>query len=231
MKPTYKAILFDLFGTLLSVSKAAMGQGQYTADILGLDRNAWNQACFGKHHEIVRKTDHLETVRRIAHSLDPTIPLNRVRQAAETRQLRFDRALTEIEPGILDILQRLKQQGFILGLISNASTGEVSAWPDSPLAPLFTSVHFSWQSGVQKPDPAIYQLALDELAITPEAALFIGDGSSEEHSGAEACNIDSLLVTYFLDSSNELELKRRGEGSKGRIGHIRELLNMVSTEV
>ncbi|MCG7869193.1 MAG: hypothetical protein B6D70_07570 [gamma proteobacterium symbiont of Stewartia floridana] len=231
MKTTYKAILFDLFGTLLSVSKAAKGQGQFTADILGLDRKAWNQACFSEHHDIVSSTDHLEIVRRIAHSLDPSIPLDKVRQATDARQLRFDTALLEIEPGILSILQELKQQGFILGLISNASTGEVSAWPESPLAPLFTSVHFSCQQGVQKPDPEIYQMALAEMAITADSALFIGDGSSEEHSGAEACNIDSLLVTYFLDSSSELELKRRGEGSKGRIGHIRELLNLVSPDV
>ncbi|MCG7995200.1 MAG: HAD family hydrolase [Candidatus Thiodiazotropha taylori] len=231
MKTTYKAILFDLFGTLLSVSKAAKGQGQFTADILGLDRKAWNQACFSEHHDIVSSTDHLEIVRRIAHSLDPSIPLDKVRQATDARQLRFDTALLEIEPGILSILQELKQQGFILGLISNASTGEVSAWPESPLAPLFTSVHFSCQQGVQKPDPEIYQMALAEMAITADSALFIGDGSSEEHSGAEACNIDSLLVTYFLDSSSELELKRRGEGSKGRIGHIRELLNLVSADV
>ncbi|MEW8205469.1 MAG: hypothetical protein AB2746_05035, partial [Candidatus Thiodiazotropha taylori] len=74
MKTTYKAILFDLFGTLLSVSKAAKGQGQFTADILGLDRKAWNQACFSEHHDIVSSTDHLEIVRRIAHSLDPSIP-------------------------------------------------------------------------------------------------------------------------------------------------------------
>ncbi|MCG7910519.1 MAG: HAD family hydrolase [Candidatus Thiodiazotropha taylori] len=231
MKTTYKAILFDLFGTLLSVSKAAKGRGQFTADILGLDRKAWNQACFSEHHDIVSSTDHLEIVRRIAHSLDPSIPLDKVRQATDARQLRFDTALLEIEPGILSILQELKQQGFILGLISNASTGEVSAWPESPLAPLFTSVHFSCQQGVQKPDPEIYQMALAEMAITADSALFIGDGSSEEHSGAEACNIDSLLVTYFLDSSSELELKRRGEGSKGRIGHIRELLNLVSPDV
>ncbi|MBV2091500.1 MAG: HAD family hydrolase [Candidatus Thiodiazotropha sp. (ex Ctena orbiculata)] len=231
MKTTYKAILFDLFGTLLSVSKAAKGQGQFTADILGLDRQAWNQACFSEHHDIVSRTDHLEIVRRIAHSLDPSIPLEKVRQATDARQLRFDTALLEIEPGILTILQELKQQGFILGLISNASTGEVSAWPESPLAPLFTSVHFSCQQGVQKPDPEIYQMALAELAITADSALFIGDGSSEEHSGAEACNIDSLLVTYFLDTSDAHELNRREKGSKGRIGHIRELLKMVSPKI
>jgi FMN phosphatase YigB (HAD superfamily) len=51
MKSTCKAILFDLFGTLLSVSKAAQGVGQYTADILGLDRKAWNRACFSDQHE------------------------------------------------------------------------------------------------------------------------------------------------------------------------------------
>ncbi|MBV2122673.1 MAG: HAD-IA family hydrolase [Candidatus Thiodiazotropha sp. (ex Ctena orbiculata)] len=177
------------------------------------------------------RTDHLEIVRRIAHSLDPSIPLDKVRQATDARQLRFDTALLEIEPGILTILQELKQQGFILGLISNASTGEVSAWPQSPLAPLFSSVLFSCQQGVQKPDPEIYQIALAEMAITADSALFIGDGSSKEHSSAEACNIDSLLVTYFLDTSDAHELKRRGKGSKGRIGHIRELLNMVSAKI
>jgi len=35
-------IFFDLFTTLISVSKAAGGRGRYTADILGLDRDTWN---------------------------------------------------------------------------------------------------------------------------------------------------------------------------------------------
>jgi putative hydrolase of the HAD superfamily len=101
----------------------------------------------------------------------------------------------------------LKEWGNIppisLGLISNASTGEVQAWPKSPLAPMFSTVQFSWQSGVQKPDPTIYQMVLSELAITPNEALFIGDGSSDEHLGTEACGIDSLLVTYFLEGVDQ----------------------------
>ncbi|MBT3028325.1 MAG: hypothetical protein B6D72_15885 [gamma proteobacterium symbiont of Ctena orbiculata] len=227
MKSNYKVILFDLFGTLLSVAKAADGKGRYTADILGLDRKLWNQACFGEHHDIVSETDHMETVRRIAHSLDSTIPLARIHEAADARQMRFDIALTEIEPGILNALQSLKMDGFTLGLISNASTGEVRAWHDSPLSPLFSTVHFSWQQGVKKPQPEIYQMALAKMGVDPHQALFVGDGSSQEHLGAEACGIDSLLVTYFLDTSDRRDIVRRGMGSNGTIAHISELSSLL----
>ncbi|MEW7991149.1 MAG: HAD family hydrolase [Candidatus Thiodiazotropha sp.] len=227
LKSNYKAIIFDLFGTLLSVAKAAHGKGRYTADILGLDRKLWNQACFSQHHDIVNETDHTETVRRIAHSLDSTVPSARIREAADARQIRFDMALTEIEPGIFNVLEMLKMDGFSLGLVSNASTGEVRAWRESPLAPLFTTVHFSWQQGVKKPQPEIYQAALAGLGVDPQQALFIGDGSSQEHLGAEACGIDSLLVTYFLDTSDQQDIERRGMGSKGTITHISELTSLL----
>ncbi|MEW8079832.1 MAG: HAD family hydrolase [Candidatus Thiodiazotropha endolucinida] len=223
MKSPYKAILFDLFGTLISVSKAAGDRGRYTADILGLDREAWNQACFSEHHDILSETEHVETVRRMAHSLDPNIPLSTIREAAEVRQIRFDKALTDIEPGIIKALETLNDRGLTLGLISNASTGEVRAWSDSPLAPLFTTAHFSCKHGVKKPEPEIYRMALADMGINSSQALFIGDGSSNEHLGAKKCGIDSLLVTYFLDTRNKDDLKRRGIGSKGTISHIREL--------
>ncbi|MEW8007108.1 MAG: hypothetical protein G8D88_14995, partial [gamma proteobacterium symbiont of Ctena orbiculata] len=49
MKSPYKAILFDLFGTLISVSKAAGDGGRYTADILYASGNhiftAGTQLC------------------------------------------------------------------------------------------------------------------------------------------------------------------------------------------
>ncbi|MES9814915.1 MAG: HAD family hydrolase [Candidatus Thiodiazotropha sp.] len=223
MKSPYKAILFDLFGTLISVSKAAGDSGRYTADILDLDREAWNKACFSEHHDILSETDHVETVRRMAHSLDPTIPLSTIHKAAEVRQIRFDKALTAIEPGIMKALETLSERGLTLGLISNASTGEVRAWSDSPLASLFKTVHFSCKHGVKKPEPEIYRMALAEMEINSNQALFVGDGSSKEHLGAKNCGIDSLLVTYFLDTKNKDDLKRRGLGSKGTISHISEL--------
>jgi putative hydrolase of the HAD superfamily len=223
MKSPYKAVFFDLFGTLISVSKAAGDKGRYTADILGLDRMVWNQACFSKYHDILSETDHADTVRQMAHSLDPTIPIHTIQEAAEARQTRFDNALIRIEADILTTLQALNTGGLSLGLISNASTGEVRAWSESPLAPHFKTVHFSCKNGVKKPQPEIYLMALADMETDPSQALFIGDGSSNEHLGAQKCGIDSLLVTYFLDATNVEDLQHRGHGSIGTISHINEL--------
>ncbi|OOZ36533.1 HAD family hydrolase [Solemya velesiana gill symbiont] len=218
-----KAIFFDLFATLISVSKAADGQGRYTADILGIDRKRWNAACFTEHHEICKPTNQGEIIQKLAHSIDPTIPMSLIEAATEERQWRFDHALTNIEQEILDVLDNLNTAGIQLGLISNASTDEVRAWLDSPLEPLFETALFSCECGLKKPDPEIYQLALDNVAVSPEQALFVGDGSSKEHLGAARSGIRSLLVTYFLEDCSEDELARRGEGSTGTISHIREL--------
>ncbi|OQX31517.1 MAG: hypothetical protein B0D96_06210 [Candidatus Sedimenticola endophacoides] len=218
-----RAILFDLFATLISVSKAA-GGGRYTADILGLDRHAWNRACFSEHHEICRPTRQRDIVRRLAHSLDPEIPETLIAEACEERQRRFDRALIEVEAEILTVLGELRGRGIHLGLISNASTDEVRAWDRSPLAPLLDCALFSCHCGLKKPDPGIYHLGLRTLGLPPHQALFVGDGGSDEHLGARRAGIHSLQVTYFLERLSPEELAHKARGARGRINHIRELL-------
>ncbi|MES9870534.1 MAG: HAD family hydrolase [Sedimenticola sp.] len=224
MQLSPKAIFFDLFATLISVSKAANGQGRYTADILGIDRNRWNEACFTDHHEVCRPTSQGEIIRKLAHSIDPAVPMSLIEEATQARQWRFDNALLNIEQEIMATLDQLKSAGVQLGLISNASTDEVRAWPDSPLAPFFETALFSCECGVKKPDPAIYRMGLDNLAIGAEQALFVGDGNSQEHLGASRTGIRSLLVTHFIEGNSEDDLKRRGEGASGTIPHIRDLV-------
>ena len=228
MNYSVRAVFFDLFATLISVSKAAGGRGRYTADILGLDRDEWNAACFSDHHDICDPSNQLEIIRKLAHSLDPSIPLSRIREAARERQWRFDNALLQVEEEILQALANLREQGLRLGLISNASTDEVRAWSDSPLRPLFDSALFSCECGLKKPDPAIYKLGLGQLGIEARNTLFVGDGGSREHLGAAQSGIRSLLVTYFLDSSDEQDLQQREMGSVGRIAHVGDLATVLT---
>ena len=220
-----RAIFFDLFNTLIDVGSVPSSQGRNTADILGIDRKIWNQACFGNHHEICGPTKHVDVIHSIAHSLDPTIPFGMIEQATNERQRRFDYALKNVEEGILDTLKRLKQKGKIIGLISNASTDEVCAWNESPLSELMDAAIFSCHVGMQKPDPEIYHYALKQVGVSTKDALFIGDGGSKEHLGAQQAGISGLLTTYFIKGKTDKGLSNRGEGSIGTIGHISELLN------
>ena len=192
------AVCFDLFNTLVSVGEVPDSIGRFTADVLGLDREEWNAACFSPAHEICRPTLHEDILRTLAHSLDPSIPLERIAEATQARQARFDHALCNVKPGIIDVLRVLKQSGLRLALISNASTGEVAAWSASPLAPLFDVTLFSCECGLKKPEPDIYLRVIRQLGLAASECVYVGDGGSQEFQGAGQVGMRTVLTREFL---------------------------------
>ena len=224
--PVVKTVFFDLFNTLLSVGNVPEQVGRYTADILGLDRDDWNAACFGVGHEICQPTEHLEVIRALAHSLDPTIPLNLIEQATLERQARFDYALLNIEDAVLETLSRLKGRSIRTCLISNASTAEVAAWQHSPLAELFDKAVFSCECGMQKPDVGIFQHALAQVNVDASDSLFIGDGGSNEFLGARAAGLTTVLTTQNSKPAHAAGVReKQGTSIDYSITHIREALS------
>ena len=199
--PRFQAICFDLFNTLVSVGQVPLTIGRMTADVLGMDREHWNEACFGSQHEICKPTDHYQIIRTLAHSINPAIPDSLILEATEARQRRFDHALRHVEDEVLEVLARMRARGLQLALISNASTGEVSAWQDSPLAAYFDVAVFSCECGYKKPDTAIYTHTLDALAVMPKDTLFVGDGGSQEFIGAHGAGMYTVLSRKFLSPS------------------------------
>ncbi|MDH5360110.1 MAG: HAD family hydrolase [Gammaproteobacteria bacterium] len=205
----FKGICLDLFHTLIDVGQVPDEIGRYTADILGIDREAWNQACFSDAHEICRPTDHYTSVKLLAHSLDPSIADDLIHQAIIERQRRFNYALLNVSADVLDTLEKLNQLGLKLALVSNASTSEVSAWQDSPLAKHFHSAIFSCDVGLRKPQIGIYQYAIDAIELSAAECLFVGDGGSDEHLGARAAGLTPVLITRHIHQQEKLKTQRQ----------------------
>jgi len=204
------AVLFDLFHTLVDMSSAPPDTA--THDLLGVSAEAWAEQIFyhAPHHALGTETDPYDSVRQIAHAIDPTIPEERIRRAVDARPLRFRAALLNVRPAILDAIGRLRALGLKIGLISNAGLDEVEAWEESPLAPLFDVVLFSCHEGVMKPDREIYQRAASRLGLPPERCLFVGDGGSHEHEGARAAGMTTLLALWLLHEADpQLARKRK----------------------
>ncbi|HEC17823.1 MAG TPA: HAD family hydrolase [Gammaproteobacteria bacterium] len=173
-----------------------------------MDKHAWNQACFSDDHEICRPTRHFEVIRVLAHKLDPDIPLTRIQSATRQRQARFDYALTDhVSPDVLNALRKLRNQGYRLALISNASTAEVRAWAESPLQALFDVAVFSCDVGMKKPDPAIYHYTAERLGVDVQQCVFVGDGGSDEHHGAHASGMTPLWLTCHLKADTIARLR------------------------
>jgi len=203
-----RAVCFDLFNTLVNVGSVPLSVGGTTAQVLGVDASEWNQACFSDDHEICQPTNYVDVIRALAYKLDPQIPLDRIEEATRQRQARFDYALTShISPEVVDTLHKLRDQGYQLALISNASTAEVQAWPESPLQSLFDASVFSCDVGMKKPDPAIYHYTAERLGVDAQQCVFVGDGGSDEHHGAHASGMTPLWLTCHLKADTITRLQ------------------------
>jgi putative hydrolase of the HAD superfamily len=202
------AVCFDLFNTLVNVGSVPDHIGATTAKVLGVEATAWREACFSDDHEICRPTNHFDVIRALAHRLDSQIPLARIEEATRQRQARFDYALTKhVSPDVVSTLYKLRDQGFRIALISNASSAEVKAWTDSPLRPLFDISVFSCNVGMKKPDPAIYHYTAEQLGVNTQNCAFVGDGGSDEHRGAHDSGMLPIWLTCHL--SNETIARRQ----------------------
>jgi putative hydrolase of the HAD superfamily len=195
-----RAVLYDLFHTLVDVNEAP---GTPTPSILGIEPGIWTRKVFDEspHHALGEEPDSYESLRRIAHAIDPGIPEERIREAVVVRRGRFRHALRHVRGEVLAHLAGVRARGLKTALVSNASFDEVASWPESPLAPHFDAALFSCHERMMKPDVRIYARAAERLGVVPAECLFVGDGGSREHQGAHAAGMRSVLFLGFLNRS------------------------------
>lgn len=84
-------------------------------------------------------------------------------------------------PGALRALQR---QGVRMGLISNSHRSLVGFQEHFALDGLMTVTVSSAEFGVMKPDPRIFQEALDQMQVTAAEAVMVGDSLPHDVLGA-----------------------------------------------
>ena len=98
-------------------------------------------------------------------------------------QYYYDHEL-ETFPGACEVLRDL--DGFYpLGLITNGPTD--AQWRKInkfDLSEIFEVILISGQLGIAKPDPRIFDVALEGLRVAPEEAIMVGNSLEHDHMGA-----------------------------------------------
>jgi len=98
-------------------------------------------------------------------------------------QFYYDHEL-ETFPGACEVLRDL--DGFYpLGLITNGPTD--AQWRKInkfDLSEIFEVILISGQLGIAKPDPRIFDVALEGLRVAPEEAIMVGNSLEHDHMGA-----------------------------------------------
>jgi HAD superfamily hydrolase (TIGR01509 family) len=89
-------------------------------------------------------------------------------------------------PGVRRSLQRLRRCGIELAVVANFDLTLQQRLGELNLLPLLSAVVTPADAGVAKPDPRIFEVALERLGVSPDRALHIGDGVVDEEGSSAA---------------------------------------------
>jgi putative hydrolase of the HAD superfamily len=78
-------------------------------------------------------------------------------------------------PGARELLEKLKEKGFKLAVISNNDGRTKKKCKDVGIEKYFDLILDSTVEGIMKPDPRIFHLALEKTGVEKEKALHVGD--------------------------------------------------------
>lgn len=128
-------------------------------------------------------------------------------RAGVTDRAAIDAALTELQryhaehnlwervpDGVIPALQRLRASGRKLVVVSNANGRIAAALGRTGIAPHVDVIIDSFDMGVEKPDPRLFELALTRAGARAATTLHVGDLFHTDVVGARAAGIRAVLL-------------------------------------
>jgi putative hydrolase of the HAD superfamily len=221
-----RAILFDLFETLITESGAAPTRASSLWPELGCEREAFRVEWRAvRPHVKVGRLSFRQALSGIAKKLGGQADDATVQRLSDTRMRQKEELFTHIEPQLLRMVEGLRRRHVKLGVISNCFAEDVAGWPQCALARHFNCAVFSFDVGLAKPDPAIFLEATRRLGVDERDTWFIGDGADDELSGADAVGLRTFRALWFRRRWPSF---REEPCCVGELESLKQVLNLVT---
>jgi putative hydrolase of the HAD superfamily len=192
-KPAKRAIVFDLWGTLVPFPAGCMdGVLEQMAAVLDVDARdltslwdeTWPERATGDLATYVCGLCARRGVLPVPEQLDGALAI----RADAHRRLFVPRA------DAVATLARLRSLGMRTAVLSNTSSDVPPLWETSLLAGTVDVQVFSCTERLMKPDGRIFELVARRLGVEPNECLYVGDGADDELEGARAVGMDAVLL-------------------------------------
>lgn len=190
-----KAIVFDVFGTLIDIRDPRRPYGQLLQ--------------WAKEHGRKPLPDDADRIMcnnmglvGVADLLGINIPLSALAEIEQ--ELLTELASMEAFSETVSALNALKQSGYKIGLCGNLALPYAA--PIKRLLP-FELDAYAWSFEVRyiKPNPAIYQSICADLGCFPKQVLMIGDTLDADYLGPRAIGMQSLLLSRDKPAPTNVE--------------------------
>ena len=198
-----KAVIFDMFETLVTLFEGRTYFGENIAADVGADpavfRKEWHS--IEKERTIGRYT--IEEGLKIVLERLGLYSEDKVTNAVNKRHQALADTFSMIPDETIQLLKKLKENGIKIGLITNTFSDECEFIKQSPLFPYFDVTLISYEQGICKPDQKMLCKMTEQLGVTAEECLYVGDGGSRELYAAREAGMQPLQCTWFYDRAFE----------------------------
>lgn len=217
-----KACVFDAYGTLFDVHsavgrhKARIGDSADAVSALWRTKQleyTWLRSLMGKHVDFRRVT---------GDALDYAFDAYGLEDSALRDDLMTAYMTLDAYPEVRDVLQSLRDAGLRTAILSNGSPDMLEAAVASAGIGDLLDANLSIEDvGIYKPDPRVYQLAVDRLNVRPGEISF-QSSNAWDAVGAATFGFQVAWVNRFGQRRERLTADPQAE-----IGDLNQLLGVL----
>ncbi len=198
-----KAVIFDMFETLITLFE---GRTYFSEDIardLQLPEEVFRKEWHKTEHDRSTGKYTIEKALEITLKNLGTYSDEKVRLATQKRREALDDTFSAIPQDSILLIKTLHKKGLSVGLITNTFSDERDMICACPLFPLFDATMISYETGLCKPDSAVYHAITEKLKVNRSECLYVGDGGSRELFGARDAGMKAVQCTWFHERAFE----------------------------
>jgi len=196
-----KVVFFDAEGTLFTIHPSVGHIYARVAEKFGIkasceaierrffeiyrqSRRAWeadHESCFEGWRDVF-----LKTMEGFGTLSDPEAAFKECYECFARREF------FRLSPGVRETLAFLREKGRRLAVISNWDERLRRLIEAFELSSFFEEIFISCETGLAKPDPAIFEFACQKMGVRPEEALMVGDSLEDDVLGARRAGLFAL---------------------------------------
>lgn len=186
MSRRIKAVLFDLDGTLLDTSDFIFSAFEHT--LAHHDQEVLDRETMGK----MMGRALSECYEEFAPGIDPEELMERHRIFQSG-----NKHLVKPFPHTIKLLKKLKKEDHKIAIVTSRVGSAQESMDDTGISKYIDVLIDSTSTKQHKPHPEPVMKALEKLTVKPEAAVMVGDGDADVHSG-KAAGVITIGVTYGM---------------------------------
>ncbi|QLK27132.1 HAD family hydrolase [Natrinema zhouii] len=217
----WEAVFWDIGGVILELDSVQGAHAEFVADLCerhAIDAtveeaiNTWRTAVGDHFRE--RDGTEFRSARDGYHRGVTAIVGEEIPRAEwEPRFDEIVRSSIEPVPGAVETIERLAERDLHVGVISDVDDAEGRAMLERfGVREHFDSITTSEEVGRTKPDPAMFETALEKAGVDPDRSLLIGDRYDHDVKGAADAGMHGVAfgadngpaVSYRIETPEEV---------------------------